>query len=38
MPADTVSIINAESRSPIVLVYEHASYHIPDAFDGLGLG
>lgn len=38
MSADeAASIVNAESRSPIVLVCEHASHHIPDAYAGLGL-
>lgn len=38
MSADeAASIVNAGSRSPIVLVCEHASHHVPDAYAGLGL-
>ncbi|WP_428686412.1 N-formylglutamate amidohydrolase [Roseibium sp.] len=33
----SVSIVNSQSRSPIVLVCEHASHHIPEAYSGLGL-
>ena len=31
------SIFNAEGESPVLLVCEHASNHIPERYDGLGL-
>lgn len=34
---NSVEILNADGRGPILLVCEHASNHIPDAYDGLGL-
>lgn len=32
-----VEIVNAAGRGPVVVLCEHASSHIPDRFDGLGL-
>lgn len=32
-----VEILNAEGTSPFVLTCEHASKHMPDVYDGLGL-
>jgi predicted N-formylglutamate amidohydrolase len=32
-----VSVDNAAGSSSVILVCEHASHHIPDVFDGLGL-
>ena len=38
MSADeAASVVNAGSRSPVVLVCEHASHHVPDQYAGLGL-
>lgn len=34
---EAASIINAASRSPIVIACEHASNHIPETYSGLGL-
>ncbi len=36
-PTDVVSLHNPQGTSPVLLVCEHASNHIPDEFDGLGL-
>lgn len=33
-----VTVENAEGASPVLLVCEHASRHIPEAYGGLGLG
>ena len=33
-----MSVLNRAGRGPIVLLCEHASQHIPAAFEGLGLG
>lgn len=35
--ASSLDIVNAQGKSPIVLVCEHASNHIPDSFASLGL-
>ncbi|MCW0197755.1 N-formylglutamate amidohydrolase [Sphingopyxis sp.] len=35
---DPVEWINPSGRSPIILLCEHASNHIPACYDGLGLG
>src|SRR3546814_15971534 len=32
-----VEILNEHGRSPVVLICEHASNHIPAEYDGLGL-
>jgi predicted N-formylglutamate amidohydrolase len=34
---EAVTVLNAESRSPVVLTCEHASRHIPAVYHGLGL-
>lgn len=34
---DPVEVLNERGRSPVVLVCEHASNHIPAEYDGLGL-
>ncbi len=36
-PRPAVTEVNDDGASPIVLICEHASNHIPDAFDKLGL-
>jgi predicted N-formylglutamate amidohydrolase len=36
-PASAVTIVNAGGASPYLLLCEHASNHIPDAYAGLGL-
>lgn len=35
---EPVECLNEEGRSPIILLCEHASNHIPAEYDGLGLG
>lgn len=35
--SDVVDVRNAQASSPVVIVCEHASAHIPPAFDDLGL-
>lgn len=35
--SDTVEIVNPKGAGPVVLLCEHASNHIPDSYDGLGL-
>ncbi len=37
MPPEPVTVVNEGGRSPVVLICEHASNHIPSRYDGLGL-
>jgi len=34
---EAVEVINAEGQGPVVLLCEHASHHIPERYEGLGL-